>query len=65
MTTGTPQEVFAQKELLRGVGLDLPPITEFTETLREKGMALPPTIPYTNEAALAIAKALHEKRTKG
>lgn len=63
--TGTPQEVFAQKELLRGVGLDLPPITEFTETLREKGMALPPTILDTKEAALAIAKALQEKRTKG
>ena len=65
VTTGTPQEVFAQKELLRGVGLDLPPITEFTETLREKGMALPPTILETKEAALAIAKALQEKRTKG
>ncbi len=61
VTTGTPQEVFAQKELLRGVGLDLPPITEFTETLREKGMALPPTILDTKEAALAIAKALQEK----
>ena len=65
VTTGTPQEVFAQKALLRGVGLDLPPITEFTETLREKGMALPPTILDTKEAALAIAKALQEKRTKG
>ena len=65
VTTGTPQEVFAQKELLRGVGLDLLPITEFTETLREKGMALPPTILDTKEAALAIAKALQEKRTKG
>ncbi len=65
VTTGTPQEVFAQKELLRGVGLDLPPITEFTGTLREKGMALPPTILDTKEAALAIAKALQEKRTKG
>ena len=65
VTTGMPQEVFAQKELLRGVGLDLPPITEFTETLREKGMALPPTILDTKEAALAIAKALQEKRTKG
>ena len=53
------------EELLRGVGLDLPPITEFTETLREKGMALPPTILDTKEAALAIAKALQEKRTKG
>ena len=65
VTTGTPREVFSQKELLRGVGLDLPPITEFTETLREKGMALPPTILDTKEAALAIAKALQEKRTKG
>ena len=65
VTTGTPREVFSQKELLRGVGLDLPPITEFTETLREKGMDLPSTILDTREAALAIAKALREKRTKG
>lgn len=65
VTTGTPREVFSQKELLRGVGLDLPPITEFTETLREKGMNLPSTILDTREAALAIAKALREKRTKG
>lgn len=65
VTTGTPREVFSQKELLRGVGLDLPPITEFTETLREKGMNLPSTILDTREAALAIAKALQEKRTKG
>lgn len=64
VTTGTPQEVFAQKELLRGVGLDLPPITEFTETLREKGMALPPTILDTKEAALAIAKALRKNERK-
>ena len=52
-------------KLLRGVGLDLPPITEFMETLREKGMNLPSTILDTREAALAIAKALREKRTKG
>ena len=65
VTTGTPREVFSQKELLRGVRLDLPPITEFTETLREKGMDLPSTILDTREAALAIAKALREKRTKG
>ena len=65
VTTGTPREVFSQKELLRDVGLDLPPITEFTETLREKGMELPSTILDTREAALAIAKALREKRTKG
>ena len=64
VTTGTPQEVFSQKELLRDVGLDLPPITEFTETLREKGMELPSTILDTREAALAIAKALREKERK-
>lgn len=65
VTTGTPKEVFSQKELLRGVGLDLPPITEFTENLREQGMNLPPTILDVSEAAAAIAKILQEKRTKG
>ncbi|MBO5994100.1 MAG: energy-coupling factor transporter ATPase [Firmicutes bacterium] len=29
VTVGTPEEVFSQGELLKSVGLDLPPITEF------------------------------------
>ena len=65
VTSGTPKEVFSQKELLREVGLDLPPITEFTENLREQGMELPPTILDVSEAAAAIARILQEKRTKG
>lgn len=33
VTMGTPLEVFSQGELLRSVGLDLPPITEFCQSL--------------------------------
>ena len=33
VTMGTPEEVFSQGELLKSVGLDLPPITEFCTEL--------------------------------
>ena len=33
VTIGTPLEVFSQKELIRSVGLDLPPITSFAERI--------------------------------
>ena len=36
VTSGTPYEVFSKKEELRAVGLELPPVTAFTETLRDK-----------------------------
>lgn len=58
---GTPKEVFAQKETLRSVGLDLPPVTEFTETLRERGIPIDATILDVDEAACQIAKYLKNK----
>ena len=33
ITIGTPMEVFSEGELLRSVGLDLPPITEFCNSI--------------------------------
>ncbi|MBR6528684.1 MAG: energy-coupling factor transporter ATPase, partial [Firmicutes bacterium] len=41
---GTPKEVFSKREVLSNVGLDLPPITQLTEGLREKGMDIEDTI---------------------
>ena len=37
---GTPEEVFSKGELLKSVGLDLPPITEFCNELGIKGTVL-------------------------
>lgn len=39
VTIGTPKEVFSHRRELSGVGLDLPPITQLTESLRDRGMA--------------------------
>ena len=61
VTEGTPKEVFSQKEALRAVGLDLPPVTEFTEELREKGVDIEPTILDADEAAEQIAAYLKRK----
>lgn len=61
VTAGTPYEVFSKKEELRNVGLELPPVTQFTETLREKGIDLEDTILDTDKAAEQIAAYLQRK----
>ena len=58
---GTPKEVFARKKELSEVGLDLPPITQLTEALRERGMTLGETILSVDEAAEQIAEYLNNK----
>lgn len=62
VTAGTPKEVFSQKEELRAVGLDLPPITEFTEILREKGIPLDAAILDINTAADQLADYLRGQK---
>ena len=64
VTVGTPKEVFSRKDELRTVGLDLPPVTEFTESLREKGIYLSATILDVERAAEEIAAYL-KKKTEG
>ncbi len=51
VTTGTPQEVFSRREQLESVGLALPPVTQFTEELRSRGMNLSRTILSADQAA--------------
>lgn len=63
VTIGTPQEVFSQKEILRKVGLELPPITTFTETLREKEITIKPTILTLDDACEEISKYMIGKKT--
>ena len=65
VTVGTPKEVFSRKDELRAVGLDLPPVTEFTESLREKGIELSATILDVEQAAKEIAAYLKKKSEGG
>lgn len=58
---GTPKEVFSKREELSRVGLDLPPITQLTEGLRQKGMEIEETILSVDDAAMQIAKYLKDK----
>lgn len=62
---GTPKEVFSRKDELRRVGLELPPVTAFTEELREKGVGLSATILDTDQAADEIAAYLRKKAEDG
>ena len=65
VTVGTPKEVFSRKDELRAVGLDLPPVTEFTESLRENGIDLSATILDVEQAAEEIAAYLKKKSEGG
>ena len=58
---GTPKEVFSHRKELSEVGLALPPITQLTETLRQKGMRLPETILSVDEAAEKISSFLSNR----
>ena len=58
---GTPKEVFSEREKLSNVGLDLPPITQLTEKLRQRGVEIEDTILSVEDAAEQIAKYLKDK----
>lgn len=58
VTTGTPKEVFSKRNELESVGLALPPVTQFTEKLRDLGMPLTETILSADQAADEICRYL-------
>ncbi len=51
---GTPTEIFSHGTLLRQQGLDIPPITQIVNRLRELGIPLSPAIHTPEEAAAAL-----------
>ena len=61
VTIGTPKEVFSHREELSKEGLDLPPITQLTESLRSKGMMVDETILSVEDAAKSIANYIKSK----
>ena len=58
LTDGTPYEVFAQDDLLRSVGLDVPQPTALCAALRAHGIDLPPCILTPEECAAALLEKI-------
>jgi len=58
---GTPKEVFSMKDKLEAVGLAVPPVTEFTENLRDRGIELSPVILDIDQAVEELADILSKK----
>lgn len=63
VTVGTPKEVFSHRRELAEVGLDLPPVTQLTEALRQRGFQIDETILSVEEAAEQIAACLKTRNT--
>ena len=60
--SGTPQEIFAQRELLKDAGLDVPPVTETLRCLKQSGFDIDDTILDIDEAAKAVLQAVRGDR---
>ena len=60
--TGSPREVFAHAEELKGMGLDVPQITRLMKALREKGMDVPVDIYTVEQAKEALIRVLGGRR---
>ncbi len=58
---GTPGEVFAQSEILRAAGLDLPQCIDLVERLKKKGIKIKGESNTPESCAKAIADALGER----
>jgi energy-coupling factor transport system ATP-binding protein len=58
---GTPREVFAQADILRGAGLDVPQATLLLQELAQLGYDLPKDALTPEEGAEALAKLLGER----
>ncbi len=54
--TGTPREIFAKKEVIKGFGLELPLSAYIAEKLKEKGIGLPADILDQTELAEALCR---------
>lgn len=58
---GTPSEVFAQSEILRAAGLDLPQSIDLIQRLKKKGIKVKGATSTPEDCARALADALGEK----
>jgi energy-coupling factor transport system ATP-binding protein len=51
---GSPRSVFAQVELLKRCGLDVPPVTELAHQLRESGVEVPEDVLTVDELVMQL-----------
>ena len=59
---GKPKEIFSRHEELRGIGLDVPQITELMIKLKEKGMDIPTDVLTVEEAELVLKEYLRRSK---
>ncbi|MBO4414009.1 MAG: energy-coupling factor transporter ATPase [Clostridia bacterium] len=59
---GAPREVFSNVEKLRGIGLDVPQVTELCHLLRKQGLDVPSDVIDPDEGADAVCDALNNKK---
>ena len=58
MMEGAPEEVFRERELLKGYGLDVPAYLELAFELKEAGMTLPGCPMRCEELSKALCRSL-------
>ncbi|MCR5135170.1 MAG: energy-coupling factor transporter ATPase [Clostridiales bacterium] len=59
---GTPKDVFAKSDLLRGIGLDIPDLADLAEKLKARGFDVPADAFTTAEMAQHIAARIRRGR---
>ncbi len=57
----TPNRVFAQKETLSSIGLDIPPVTELMHSIKDKGIEIRTDILNVEEAKSEILRYIRNK----
>lgn len=62
---GTPNEVFANKKLLKAIGLGLPSATELAGLAQEKGINLPENVLTVDQIEEALYELLISKKKEG
>lgn len=61
ITVGTPQEVFAQKERLEAIGLNVPPVTKLMHAIKAGGVAIKDNVLTLKEAEEELYNYLQRK----
>lgn len=63
--TGTPREVFSDRDRLAAIGLDVPPATELMHRIAERGAEVRTDLLTVGEAEEAILEVLKQRRKGG
>jgi len=64
ITVGTPTEVFAQRNRLAAIGLDVPPVTDMMYMLKERGISVSTNVLNIKEAEEELYRYFQGIRTK-